>query len=909
MEIDKLFENNSIDSVADNVFGVVNNSVSEVREMQRKKVAENVQLVVNALKKIEQDIKDQYDSVSNNLEKRIISIKDGRDGIDGRDGKDGKDGKQGKDGRPGRDGKDGKNGLNGESGEDGVSVVNAHIDFDGSLIISLSSGKEINVGEVVAPALAEQIKVITNGGGTSQSVLDTLTSLQSQIDALSGATIYKGLWNASTNSPALTSSVGTSGNFYIVSVAGSTSLDGITNWGVGDWAIFNGSVWQRVEGGAAGNFTTVTASSLTSGRVTYAGTAGLLQDSSNLTFNGTTLTSAGFSGPLNGTVGATTPAAGAFTTLSANSGATTNIATFTGPANGYVDVTDGTGVLRMQMLSNVPHIGSFTNHNVNFITNNTVRATLSSAGLAVTGTLSATGAVTFPAGTVALPSITTSGDTNTGIYFPAADTVGITAGGGERARIEVTGISSAYSIISTAVASTVGVINTTYGGSYSTAVMGYPETHVRPNPGYSGSISFTENTVADRWSIGIKPADSNLYFFNVRNITSATAVLSINSRGYLGIASTPQTYAAIEYAETTAVSGGSLYGIEITPSLSAGTTAIEGVRSRVRAATGTHVSVTAVRAGLDGFAVGSTITTGYGVRVTKPTGAATTLYGVASEIDAASGYWNIYASGTARNYFNGALSIGATTDPGTNNLLVNGGTITTGSTTALSLATSGGAGVVVSHVASAVNYIQIAPAATTGSPFILANGSDTNVSLSVSSKGSTYIDFFTDTFASQAVRITHTASANRCITLTGSNGGNPTIGTSAGSLAISTNTAVSGAGAFTGTTTIGNDQVQIGFSSPEGFIKSKNSSGSPASNLGFYTTDGAGTQNRVLALSFAKNMGFNGTSYGSGEGVIFLANASVVPSANPTGGGVLYVDGGALKYRGSSGTITTIANA
>jgi hypothetical protein len=62
---------------------------------------------------------------------------------------------------------------------------------------------------------------------------------------------------------------------------------------------------------------TVTASGLTSGRVTYAGAGGLLQDSSNLTFNGTTLTSAGFSGPLNGTVGATTPSTGAFTTLSA----------------------------------------------------------------------------------------------------------------------------------------------------------------------------------------------------------------------------------------------------------------------------------------------------------------------------------------------------------------------------------------------------------------------------------------------------------------------------------------------------------------------------------------------------------------------------------------------------------------
>ncbi len=47
--------------------------------------------------------------------------------------------------------------------------------------------------------------------------------------------------------------------------------------------------------------------------------AGSLAGSANMTFNGTTLTATGFSGPLNGTVGATTANTGAFTTLSASS--------------------------------------------------------------------------------------------------------------------------------------------------------------------------------------------------------------------------------------------------------------------------------------------------------------------------------------------------------------------------------------------------------------------------------------------------------------------------------------------------------------------------------------------------------------------------------------------------------------
>lgn len=58
------------------------------------------------------------------------------------------------------------------------------------------------------------------------------------------------------------------------------------------------------------------------------------------------------------------------------------------------------------------------------------------------------------------------------------------------------------------------------------------------------------------------------------------------------------------------------------------------------------------------------------------------------------------------------------------------------------------------------------------------------------------------------------------------------------------------------------------------------------------------------------NVAFIGAgSFGSGVGVIFVANVNTAPSSNPTGGGILYVEAGALKYRGSSGTVTTIANA
>jgi hypothetical protein len=89
-------------------------------------------------------------------------------------------------------------------------------------------------------------------------MLKTVTSIVSAIGALN----YQGTWNASTNTPTLTSSVGTKGDYYVVSVAGNTNLNGETLWGVGDWAAFNGAVWQKVDGGSTGNFTTIDVTTL-----------------------------------------------------------------------------------------------------------------------------------------------------------------------------------------------------------------------------------------------------------------------------------------------------------------------------------------------------------------------------------------------------------------------------------------------------------------------------------------------------------------------------------------------------------------------------------------------------------------------------------------------------------------------
>jgi hypothetical protein len=60
---------------------------------------------------------------------------------------------------------------------------------------------------------------------------------------------------------------------------------------------------------------------------------------------------------------------------------------------------------------------------------------------------------------------------------------------------------------------------------------------------------------------------------------------------------------------------------------------------------------------------------------------------------------------------------------------------------------------------------------------------------------------------------------------------------------------------------------------------------------------------------FRGNVGINGNDYGGGDKVIYIANSNIAPPNTPGLGGVLFTAAGALKYKGSSGTITTIANA
>jgi len=84
------------------------------------------------------------------LEEKVDTVKKlkGEQGERGLKGDKGDAGRDGKDGKDGSDGTAGASGKNGQDGSDGISVIDAKLDFDDTLILKLSNGQEINVGEV-----------------------------------------------------------------------------------------------------------------------------------------------------------------------------------------------------------------------------------------------------------------------------------------------------------------------------------------------------------------------------------------------------------------------------------------------------------------------------------------------------------------------------------------------------------------------------------------------------------------------------------------------------------------------------------------------------------------------------------------------------------------------------------------
>ena len=98
------------------------------------------------------------------------------------------------------------------------------------------------------------------------------------------------------------------------------------------------------------------------------------------------------------------------------------------------------------------------------------------------------------------------------------------------------------------------------------------------------------------------------------------------------------------------------------------------------------------------------------------------------------------------------------------------------------------------------------------------------------------------------------------------------------------------------------NRIQLGASTALGYIDANASAGFPVLQL-------RAAGNTAVTIDYLGNVGIGASTFGtSAAKVLGLANATA-PSTSPAGMGQLYVESGALKFRGSSGTITTIAAA
>ena len=125
---------------------------------------------------------------------------------------------------------------------------------------------------------------ITGAVNASSAALATGAQIQTAINtALTGVLQFQGTWNASTNSPTLASGTGTSGDYYIVSVAGTTNLDGITDWEIGDWAVFANTTWTKIDNSQVGDVT----GDGVAGRVAFWNSASNITNDTGFTYDAT----------------------------------------------------------------------------------------------------------------------------------------------------------------------------------------------------------------------------------------------------------------------------------------------------------------------------------------------------------------------------------------------------------------------------------------------------------------------------------------------------------------------------------------------------------------------------------------------------------------------------------------------
>jgi hypothetical protein len=166
------------------------------------------------------------------------------------------------------------------------------------------------------------------------------------------------------------------------------------------------------------------------------------------------------------------------------------------------------------------------------INNTPIGATTANTGKFTT--LEATGVATMSAGTVSAPAITTTGDTNTGIFFPAADTIAFSEGGTESARFDsagnlgigTTNPSSRLHVTASGTAGSATTVAQLYAGSTAGLLV-----DVTPQTSGTSTVNLYANTGGDF-------VTSSALVFDTRNAGTRAERMRITSDGDLLVGTT-----------------------------------------------------------------------------------------------------------------------------------------------------------------------------------------------------------------------------------------------------------------------------------------------------------------------------------------------------------------------------------
>jgi hypothetical protein len=112
---------------------------------------------------------------------------------------------------------------------------------------SVDNTSDLNKPISTAEQTALNLKINATDKGVNNGVASLDAGGKVPLTQLpTGALIYKGTWNASTNTPTLSDATGSNGWIYKIDAAGTQNLgSGVIVYAVGDEVIHNGSIWQK----------------------------------------------------------------------------------------------------------------------------------------------------------------------------------------------------------------------------------------------------------------------------------------------------------------------------------------------------------------------------------------------------------------------------------------------------------------------------------------------------------------------------------------------------------------------------------------------------------------------------------------------------------------------------------------